>query len=117
MLLDKAVNSNGMVREIYLTISVFKRSIEDARNYFRRVSTDIVSHLAKLGSKCIELDAREKLRIIHDFYRIGEEVNYNLDIKDFIKKDITLKIIYVQMDFRLKKIILKWEKNMVEFYS
>ena len=30
MLLDKAVNSNGMVREIYLTISVFKKSIEDA---------------------------------------------------------------------------------------
>ena len=61
MLLDKAINSNGMVREIYLTISVFKKNIEDAKNYFRRVSNDIVSHLARLGSKSIELDAKEKL--------------------------------------------------------
>ena len=103
MLLDKAVNSNGMVREIYLTISVFKKSIEDARNYFRRVSTDIVSHLAKLGSKCIELDAREKLRIIHDFYRIGEEVNYNLDIKDFIKKGHNFKDYICPDGFSFKK--------------
>lgn len=103
MLLDKAVNSNGMVREIYLTISVFKKSIEDARNYFRRVSTDIVSHLAKLGSKCIELDAREKLRILHDFYRIGEEVNYNLDIKDFIKKGHNFKDYICPDGFSFKK--------------
>lgn len=103
MLLDKAVNSNGMVREIYLTISVFKRSIEDARNYFRRVSTDIVSHLAKLGSKCIELDAREKLRILHDFYRIGEEVNYNLDIKDFMKKGHNFKDYICPDGFAFKK--------------
>ena len=77
MLLDKAIGSNGMVREIYLTVSVVKKNYEEAKNYFRRIGNDIVSHFAKLGSKCVELDAREKLRILHDFYRIGEEVNYN----------------------------------------
>lgn len=81
MLLDKAIDSNGMVREIYLTVSVFKKNYEEAKNYFRRIGSDIVSHLAKLGSKCVELNAVEKLRILHDFYRIGEEVNYNLDLK------------------------------------
>lgn len=91
MLLDKAIGSNGMVREIYLTVSVVKKSYEEAKNYFRRIGNDIVSHLAKLGSKCVELDAREKLRILHDFYRIGEEVNYNLDLKDMIKKGHSFK--------------------------
>ena len=86
MLLDKAIGSNGMVREIYLTVSVVKKNYEEAKNYFRRIGNDIVSHLSKLGSKCVELDAKEKLRILHDFYRIGEEVNYNLDIKDLMKK-------------------------------
>lgn len=103
MLLDKAINSNGMVREIYLTISVFKKNIEDAKNYFRRVSNDIVSHLARLGSKCIELDAKEKLRILHDFYRIGEEVNYNLDIKEFIKKGHNFKDYICPDSFSFKK--------------
>ena len=91
MLLDKAIGSNGMVREIYLTVSVVKKNYEEAKNYFRRIGNDIVSHFAKLGSKCVELDAREKLRILHDFYRIGEEVNYNLDIKELMKKGHSFK--------------------------
>lgn len=103
MLFDKAINSNGMVREIYLTISVFKKNIEEAKNYFRRVSNDIVSHLARLGSKSIELDAKEKLRILHDFYRIGEEVNYNLDIKEFIKKGHNFKDYICPDSFSFKK--------------
>ena len=91
MLLDKAIGSNGMVREIYLTVSVVKKNYEEAKNYFRRIGNDIVSHFAKLGSKCVELDAREKLRILHDFYRIGEEVNYNLDIKELMKRGNSFK--------------------------
>jgi len=91
MLLDKAIGSNGMVREIYLTVSVVKKNYEEAKNYFRRIGNDIVSHFAKLGSKCVELDAREKLRILHDFYRIGEEVNYNLEIKELMKRGHSFK--------------------------
>ena len=91
MLLDKAIGSNGMVREIYLTVSVFKKNYEEAKNYFRRIYTDISSHLAKLGSKCIELNAVEKLRIFHDFYRIGEEVNYNLDLSALMKNGHSFK--------------------------
>lgn len=91
MLVDKAIGSNGMVREIYLTVSVVKKNYEEAKNYFRRISNDIISHLAKLGSRCVELDAREKLRILHDFYRIGEEVNYNLDIDTLIKRGHNFK--------------------------
>lgn len=91
MLLDKAIGSNGMLREIYLTVSVVKKNYEEAKNYFRRIGNDIVSHLAKLGSRCVELDAKEKLRILHDFYRIGEEVNYNLELKDLMKKGHNFK--------------------------
>lgn len=91
MLLDKAIGSNGMVREIYLTISVFKKDHEEAKNYFRRISSDIISHFAKLGSKCASLNATERLRILHDFYRIGEEFNYNLDIKTLMRKGHSFK--------------------------
>lgn len=91
MLLDKAADSNGIIREIYLTISVVKKSYEEAKNYFRRVSSDIIKHLAKLGSKCVELNAEEKLRVLHDFYRIGEESNYNLNLSDLMKKGHNFK--------------------------
>ena len=86
MLLDKVIGTNGMVREIYLTISVFKKSYEEAKSYFRRIANDISVHLSKLGSKTVSLDLEERLRILHDFYRIGEETEYTLDFKSMIKK-------------------------------
>ena len=91
MLLDKALGANGIQREIYLTVSVVKKDYEEAKNYFRRIGNDIVSHLAKLGSKCVGLDAREKLRILYDFYRVGEEVNYNLDLHELMKRGHNFK--------------------------
>lgn len=86
MLLDKATGTNGMVREMYLTVSVFRKDHNDAKNYFRRVTSDMSSHLARLGSKCEMLDTNERLRILHDFYRVGEEVDYHLDIKSLMRK-------------------------------
>ena len=91
MLLEKTVGSNGIVQEKYLTISVVKKNIEEARNYFARVSADLISKFAALGSKCIELDAVERLRIAHDFYRVGEENNFSFDLKDSMKKGHSYK--------------------------
>lgn len=91
MLLDKSVNADGMVREIYLTISIFKKSYEDAKIYFRRISNDIISHLSKLGSKCCQLNLNDRLKILHDFYRIGEESNFNFDLKNEMKRGHNFK--------------------------
>lgn len=91
MLLDKSVNAKGMVREIYLTISIFKKSYEDAKIYFRRISNDIISHLSKLGSKCCQLNLNDRLKILHDFYRIGEESNFNFDLKNEMKRGHNFK--------------------------
>ena len=80
MLLDKAFNSNGMIKELYLTITAYKKDYEEARNYFKRIGTELNSYFLKLGSKCTNIDANEKLRILHDIYRLGEESLYNFDI-------------------------------------
>ncbi len=86
MLLNKATGANGIVQEKYLTISVVKKGIEEARAYFARVGADLISHFAALGSKCAELDAEEKLRVLHDFYRQGEEAAFHFDPQDMMKK-------------------------------
>lgn len=85
MLLDKATGANGIVQEKYLTVSVVKKDIEEARAYFGRIGADLASHLAALGSKCIELDAAERLRILHDFYRQGEEAEFTFDLSSKAK--------------------------------
>ncbi len=80
MLLDKATGANGIMQEKYLTLSVVKKNVEEARAYFARVGADLTSHFAALGSKCKELDAGERLRILHDFYRPGEEDAFHFDL-------------------------------------
>ena len=80
MLLDKATGANSMVQDKYITVSVCKKNIEEARTYFNRVGNDMITHLSKLGSQCIELEAEERLRIFHDFYRVGEESSYHFSI-------------------------------------
>ena len=80
MLLDKATGANGITQEKYVTISVAKKDIEEARAYFARVGADLTSHFANLGSKCVPLNATERLRILHDFYRSGDETAFEFNV-------------------------------------
>lgn len=91
ILFDKATGSNAIVQDKYVTISINKKNVEDARNYFARVGADLIAHFARLGSKCVELEIDERLRIIHDFFRVGEESLFNFDLKDKRKKGHNFK--------------------------
>ena len=86
MLTDKATGSNAIIQDKYITISVNRKSIEDARLYFARIGADLAAHFSRLGSRCIELTANDRLRIIHDFMRTGEETSYHFDLKDHMRK-------------------------------
>ena len=91
MLISQTKNSNEIVQEKILTISVYKNNIEEARNYFRRVGTDLINHFKELGSKCEELDVVERLRILHDFYRTGEETAFYFDLNETMRKGHNFK--------------------------
>ena len=80
MLLEKATGANGITQEKYITVSINKKSVEDARTYFARTGADLQMRLSSLGSSLEDLDATEKLRILHDFYRQGEEVTFEFDM-------------------------------------
>ena len=86
ILTDKATGSNAIIQDKYITISVIRKSIEDARLYFARIGADLTAHFSRLGSRCIELNCNDRLRIIHDFFRTGEETSYHFDLRDHIKK-------------------------------
>ena len=57
MLLSKVTgSSNSIVRERTITLTVAKKNIAEARSYFDRVGTDLLTHLARLSSVGRELD-------------------------------------------------------------
>ncbi len=91
MLLDKISGGNGIVQEKYITVSVAKKDIEEARSYFARIGGDLITHFNRLGSVCVELDTTDRLRIIHDFYRAGEETHFRFDLSETMKKGHSFK--------------------------
>ena len=86
MLLEKATGANAIVQDKYITISVSKKNVEEARSYFARVGADLIAHFGRLGSKCTELETDERLRVFHDFYRVGEESSFHFDIRETRRK-------------------------------
>lgn len=92
MLTDKVTDaSNSVVQERYITISTHKKNIEEARTFFDRVTNDVTSRLSHMDSRSEELDAVERLRVLHDFYRVGEETEFRCDLRESMRKGHSFK--------------------------
>ena len=92
MLMDKVTDSsNSVVQERYITLSVHRKTVEEARTFFDRVTADVTTRLSHLDVRSEELDAVERLRVLHDFYRTGEETEYRMDLRDLMAKGHSFK--------------------------
>lgn len=91
MLLDKANLSNGLIQEKYITISVVKSNIEEARNFFNRLSATLDIRFKALSSHLEEVSLYDRLKILHDFYRSGEENNFRFNLLETMRKGHDIK--------------------------
>lgn len=116
MVVDKAMGASSIVQEKYITVTVHKDSYEEAKAYFSRIETEFSARLKKLGSKLIDFDVNDRLHILHDFYRIGEEENFEFDLnlankrghsyKDTICPDsIEFKRDYIRIDDKFVRVL------------
>lgn len=104
MLLDKVTDSsNSVVQERYITVSAHKKNVEEARTFFARSTNDIVSRLSRLDSRSEELDAAERLRVLHDFYRTGEETEFRFDLKESARRGHSFKDVICPDSMEFKK--------------
>ena len=86
MIMDAAIRGNGILQEKYITVSVIKKSYEEAKTFFSRVYTELASRFAGLSSKLYEIEAVDRMRVFHDFFRIGREESYHFDLGDLMKR-------------------------------
>lgn len=75
MLKTKVTAANALIQEKYITISINKKTVEDARTYFNRVGSELSSRFARLESVCVPIELDERLKIIHDFYMPDDELS------------------------------------------
>lgn len=91
ILTQRAAESNHLVQEKYITLSIAQRRIEETRAYFRRVDTNLSKSFGRLDSGARPLSNHDRLRILHDFFRPGEEQYFTFDLSAAIRRG---------MDFR-----------------
>ena len=48
-----------IIQEKYITVTVFKSNVEEARFTFSRITAEFSTLFSRLGSSCIELDAED----------------------------------------------------------
>ncbi|MFQ9847421.1 MAG: hypothetical protein ACLRXC_11320 [[Clostridium] leptum] len=81
MLLSKVTGTNNsVVQDRYITITVAKRNIDEARTYFSRVGTELITHLSQLSSIGRELDIESRLQIFGTFQG-NEPAAFDFDLK------------------------------------
>lgn len=100
---DRIINGRtGIETELYLTIRYdASTSYEDARVYFSTMENNMIQSFRSLGSELVPLDATERLRILHDFYRFGNEEYFNFDFKKSVECGFDFKdaIVNTRLDF------------------
>ena len=107
MLMEKAEAGNHIMQEKYVTVSAPAKKLEEAIDIFHRVHNDLSVNFRRLSSTLTELDHRDRLQILRDFFRIQDtspiRVNFKEqlarghDIRDWICPD-TMKIHHDHID-------------------
>ena len=91
ILTRRAPESNNLVQEKYITLSIPQRKIEETRTYFRRVDANLSKSFGRLDSGAKPLTTHDRLRILHDFFRPGEEQYFTFDQTAAIRRGLDFR--------------------------
>ncbi len=98
-------------------MTVKRKNFEEAKAQFATIENTMLKSFAELGSRLTPLSGNERLRILHDYYRLGREDEFNFDIKkgritgtDFRNEICNSSIKYHQTTLRMRE-------RLEEYYS
>ena len=91
ILTQRAAESNNLVQEKYITLSIAQRKIDETRAYFRRVDGNLAKSFGRLDSGAQAISNHDRLRILHDFFRPGEEQYFTFDQTAAIRRGLDFR--------------------------
>lgn len=75
---------NGIEQVKFFTVTIKRLNYEDAKSSFRTMDANLIREFAALGSTIVPLTANERFEVMHNFYRKGDESNFNMNILDYL---------------------------------
>lgn len=77
---------NGIEQVKLFVITCERQSIEHARDFFRTIEANIKTNFNRLGSTLLPLNAEDRLKYLHHFYRLGHEGEFSFNFKAAMKR-------------------------------
>ena len=71
----------GIEQERYLTITIERKNFEEAKAQFATLEATIHKAFIELGAEIVPLKGNERLKVLYDYYHLGDEGSFDFDIK------------------------------------
>jgi len=71
----------GIDQERLLTLTIERKNIEEAKAQFATIEASLHKSFTALGSEIVALSGNERMKLLHNYYHLGEEATFDFDIR------------------------------------
>lgn len=71
----------GIRQEKFFTVTVKRKNYEAAKAYLSSLEAGFINNFASLSSALIPMNADERLRVLWNFYHMGKEADFAIDVE------------------------------------
>lgn len=72
----------GIEQERYLTLTIERKNFEEAKAQFATLEATVHKAFIELGADLVPLTGNERLKVLYDYYHLGNEEQFEFDLKD-----------------------------------
>lgn len=72
----------GIEQERYLTITIERKNFEEAKAQFATIEASVHKAFNEFGAEIIPLSGNERIKVLYDYYHLGEEGRFDFDIRE-----------------------------------
>jgi type IV secretory pathway VirB4 component len=72
----------GIEQERYLTLTIERKNFEEAKAQFATLEATVHKAFIELGADIFPLTGNERLKVLYDYYHLGNEEQFEFDLKD-----------------------------------
>lgn len=72
----------GIEQERYLTLTIERKNFEEAKAQFATLEATVHKAFIELGADIVPLTGNERLKVLYDYYHLGNEEQFEFDLKE-----------------------------------
>ena len=72
----------GIEQERYLTITIERKNFEEAKAQFATIEASVHKAFGELGAEIVSLSGNERIKVLYDYYHLGDENSFDFDIRE-----------------------------------